>query len=478
LNSKNINTMKKLLILLTTIFIFSCDSNEEYNDLNVDPNNPMDVSSASLFTSATKSLFDQMESPNVNRNIFRFCAEYWTTTTYLDEPNFDLTTRNISLNHWSEMYRDVLFDLKDAKGLATTANQKAMISVLEVYTWQQLVDTYGDIPYSEALLGSGFLTPKYDNDVDIYADLVVRINAAIAQFTTANGDDYVGADIIYHGDLNQWKKFANSIKLKLAMRMSDVNNSTASTLAQQAVSAGVFTSNADNAILNYKSGTPNTNPMWLDLVESGRSDFVAANTIVDQMNSKSDPRRPFYFKENLGPGTYVGGVYGASSAFANHTQVGALLHDPTFRGVLLDYAEVEFLLAEASEKSYSVGGTAESHYTNAITASMEDWGVDNSDITTYLTRTDVAYSTATGTWKEKIGLQFWLAMYNRGFEGWSVYRKYDYPVLPNSFEEDVPVPLRYTYPLNEQVLNNANYKAGSTAIGGDLQQTPVFWDVN
>lgn len=471
--------MKKILILLTTtILFFGCDSDKAYEDLNRDPNNPTQVSSESLFSSATKSLFDQMESTNVNINVFRLFAQYWTETTYIDESNYDIVTRNIALNHWSEMYRDVLYDLQDAKNLATTDNQKAMISVLEVYTWQQLVDTFGDIPYTEALLGSTDPTPAYDNDTDIYADLLVRINAAIAQFTTASVDDYTSADLIYGGDLDLWKKFANSVKLKLAMRMADVSSSTAATAAQQAVTAGVFTSNSDNAILNYLSSTPNTNPLWVDLVQSGRSDFVATNTIVDYMNDLSDPRRPFYFDQNLGANTYVGGPYGDNNSFTSYTHIGTLMHEPTFRGVLLDYSEVEFLLAEAVERSYSVGGTAAGHYTNAITASMEDWGVSSTDIATYLLNPDVVYLTAPGTWRQKIGLQFWLAMYNRGFEGWSVYRKYDAPVMNIAASSLLPVPKRYTYPIAEQTINKTNYTAASVAIGGNLLTTSVFWDVN
>ena len=155
-----------------------------------------------------------------------------------------------------------------------------------------------------------------------------------------------------------------------------------------------------------------------------------------------------------------------------------MLHDPTFRGVLLDYSEMQFLLAEAVERGYTVGGTAEEHYNAGITASMEDWGVDSSSISSYLANPSVAYSTASGTWREKIGFQFWLAMYNRGFEGWCVYRKYDAPVMNVAAESGLPVPTRYTYPLREQTLNGANYTAASSAIGGDELDTPIFWDVN
>jgi hypothetical protein len=467
--------MKKYLLIISSLFIASCTSDESYENLNRDPNNPTQVSSDALFTSATKSLFDQMESTNVNTNVFRLLSQYWTETTYIDESNYDFNTRNIPQNHWGEMYRDVLYDLQDAKNLTTSDKQKAMISVLEVYTWQQLVDTFGDIPYTNALQGATEPTPAYDDDAAIYADLLVRINDAISKLN-GSGAGYTGADIIFNGDMAQWSKFANSLKLKLAMRMADADNATAQTAAQEAVAAGVLSSNSDNVTLAYLPTTPNTNPLWVDLVQSGRSDFVVTNTIVDYMNTLADPRREMYFDDNLGDGVYLGGPYGDNNTFSNYSHIGEVMHDPTFRGVLLDFSEVQFLLAEAVERGYSVGGTAASHYTAGITASMTDWGVAAGDIATYLAKPAVAYGTATGTWKQKIGFQFWLAMYNRGFEGWCVYRKFDAPTMNVAAESGLPVPTRYTYPLNEPTLNKTNYDAAVIAIGGDLQTTKVFWD--
>ena len=122
--------------------------------------------------------------------------------------------------------------------------------------------------------------------------------------------------------------------------------------------------------------------------------------------------------------------------------------------------------------------TAKGHYTDAINASMTDWGVNATDAAAYLASAAVDYDTATGAWREKIGMQYWLAMYNRGFEGWYVYRKFDAPTFNTAFISGLPVPKRYTYPTNEQSLNEANWSAASTAIGGDKQQTRVFWDVN
>lgn len=480
--------MKKIFITILSLgLLFSCQSDDQYENFNRDPKNPTQVDAEFLYNAATKSLVDQLTSTNVNSNIYRLLSQYWTETTYTDEVNYDFTERNIPQSHWSEMYRDVLLDFKTAKevvlanpGLDQSEKDArvAQIEVLSVYTWQQMVDSFGDIPYSEALSES-FL-PVYDDAETIYLDLIDRINVAIPNLT---GEGFTASDAIYGGNMSAWSKFANSVKLRLGIRISDSNSSLSQTTVEAAYSAGVFTSNADNALFAYEGATPNTNPLWEDLVQSNRTDFVPANTLVDVMNNLDDPRRYAYFDENLGADTFSGGIYGSPNTFELFTSIagyddGLDLHNPELPGVLMDYAEVSFYLAEAAERAWSVGGTAEDHYNNGITASFEYWGA--ADVATYLADANVAYTTAPGDWRQKIGTQFWLAMYNRGFEGWTVFRKFDNPTfnLPTHTGTALPVPTRYTYPVNEQNLNEANWIAASSAIGGDEKTTKLFWDVN
>lgn len=471
---------KSLYILIGTLAFWSCATDEVYEDLNRDPKNPTEVSAPFLFTAATASLVDQMASPSVNTNIFRFFAQYLTTTTYLDEPNYGLTNRNIPQSHWSELYRDVIFDLQNAKeNVSSDANSNeseknaklAQIEVLEVYAWHVLVDSFGDIPYTQALQPTEITLPEYDDDAVIYEDLINRLNAIDGNF---NGTGFTTADVIYNGDLSLWRKFANSLKLRLAMRIADVNPGLSQSTAESAVQNGVFASNEESALLVYQSSPPNTNPLWEDLVQSGRSDYLVANTLVDYMNPLDDPRRSYYFDDNL-DGEYVGGIYGASNSYPSFTHIGEAFLDPTLPGILLDYAEVEFYLAEAAARNYAVPGTAEEHYNAAITASILYSGATAEEAAAYIAQPEVAYDAA--NWRESIGFQFWIAMFDNSFEGWSVWRKFNTPVLNVAADSELPVPLRYTYPVNEQNLNTGNYDAASSAIGGDAQQTPIFWDV-
>jgi hypothetical protein len=145
----------------------------------------------------------------------------------------------------------------------------------------------------------------------------------------------------------------------------------------------------------------------------------------------------------------------------------------------MDYAEAEFLLAEAVERGFAVGGTAETHYNNAVTASITSWGGTAAQATAYLAQPTVAYTTAVGTWKQKIGTQAWLAYWLRGMTNWTTFRRLDYPILtaPAGHVEGIDkVPTRYTFAVSEQTLNGANYTAAAAKIGGDTPLTKIFWD--
>lgn len=485
--------MKSIYIyLLAPVVLVACT--EKFEEFNTDTKNPSAVPGEALFTNAEVGLTDQVSSTNVNLNVFKLFAQYWNETTYTDETNYNVVTRFIPDNTFQEYYTGndatksggSLQDFKAAAEIIRRTpavfplektNKLAIIELLTVYAYQNLVDIFGDVPYAEAL-DINNIAPVYDDAATIYDDLIRRVNVALDSLDPAAAS-FGSADLIYNGDVAQWRKFANSLKLKLGITLADVNPALSRTTVESAVTGGVFASVADNAELHYLSAI-HVNPLYEDLVQSGRNDFIPANTIVDLMNSRQDPRRPFYFTQF--EGTYLGGTYGDLSNYALFSHIADRIKEPDFPGILLTYDEVLFYLAEAAARGYTVGGTAGQFYNMAITESILWWGGTAAEAATYLARPDVAYTSggSGATWQQKIGTQAYLAFYTRGLEGWTEWRRLDYPILniPRTKTAYESIPKRFTYPINEQTLNRANYSAASQAIGGDELTTKLFWDVH
>lgn len=499
--------MKKIIYLLMfTLFFIGCDDRLE--ELNTDKRNPAEVDPQTLFSQGLRQAVDMMTSISVNDNPFNLYAQYWAQTTYPDESQYDMVGRSIPFFFWRNGYRDVLSDLNEAKRLiqleieegnsiesdAVLTNRIAAIDILSSYIYVALVDAFGNVPYSEALDPDN-INPAYDDARSVYDNVIADIDAAVATVNPNEPGFSDVQDLLYSGEMNNWVKFANSLKLRMGMRLADVDKTASVSIVNAALTAGVFTSNSDNASMDYQSASPNTSPIYEDLVLSGRQDFVAANTIVNIMNELEDPRRPVYFRQNLGEGTFQGGIYGDANNYSGFSQVGEVFHAlPDLPGTLLTYAEVEFLQAEAAERGgYAVTGTAQEHYNAGILASFNRWasfaqeaGLDvplseNPEelYQQYIAQPEVNYETAPGDWKQKIGIQMWLALYAQGFEGWNTWKRLDFEALnppPGMTMEDIPV--RFIYPLEEAQYNGPSYKAAGEAIGGDDASTPVFWDVN
>ncbi|MEZ5069855.1 MAG: SusD/RagB family nutrient-binding outer membrane lipoprotein [Bacteroidales bacterium] len=536
--------IKYIIPLVLLAFLVSCT--EKFEDFNTDQKNPASVAGEALFSNALKNLADQLSTPNVNRNITEIWAQYWTETTYTDEANYDIVERGQSEEIFRYFYRDVLMDLKEADRLISEsetltaeaavekANKLHIIDIVNVFVFQQLVDFFGAVPYSEAL-DINNVYPVYEMGEDIYPDLIARLDAALAGLDNSAGS-YGSADLIYGGDVDAWMRFANSEKLKLGIHLSDVNPTLAQNTVEAAVASGVFTSAADEALFPYQTGSPNYNMIHAELVVTGRKDFVSTNTIIDIMSGLNDPRLNDYFDptsiqplefpvndagvrqdlvledgENMvlfypmGGGTYnevyaegpytvpaadtvsgikqwLGGTYGASALFAQHTQVSTDVTSPTFTGLIMTYSEVLFYLAEAAARGFDVGISVEEAYQAGVQESILWWGGTQDEVDAYLAHPDVAYATAAGDWKRKIGYQSWIASYINGMLGYTTWRRLDYPVLNitptnEDIQEVTDIPVRFTFPVNEQSLNAANYAAASEAIGGDDLLTKIFWDL-
>jgi hypothetical protein len=481
--------MKKTLLFCVPALLLATSCVDSLDDYNIDPKQAAvgTIPATSLVSNAQRRLGRNAASASVNSNPFRFYVQYWAATTYAQESRYDLTTRNISTNNWDVLYTDALRDLREARGIIAAdpildpkvkANQLACIEVLEVYGWATLVDTFGDVPYSEAL-DITKTQPKYDDDAAIYADLITRLNAAINAMQPASAG--LGtADLMNGGSMPLWVKFANSLKLRLAMTIADVDATKAKTLAEDAVKGGLLASNADVIDITF-STTPNSNPLWEDLVNSGRTDFVGARPFINRLNKLKDPRITSYFKPVAAgqdsAGFYKGAIYGASNAYDPFSAPGTKLEAAALPSVIFSYAEVQFLLADAADRGWNVGGSVESFYNAGVTASITEWGGTAAQATTYLAQPEVKFATAIGADnREKIGNQEWIALYNQPIDAYREWRRLDSPKLTKGVGALSDIPVRLTYPSTEQNLNTASYNAAAAAIGGDKVTTRIFWD--
>jgi len=473
--------MKKIKIFFIALLALGA-CKKDITTLNDPTKKPAIVPAGTLFAYATKSYSDAITSASVNTNVFRFVVGHWAMTTYQDELQYDFNTRGIPKAWWTIMYSDVLQNLAKSADFVRAdalmdpgvkANKLAILDVMQVLAYSTLVNTFGNVPYSKAL-DENNLFPVYDNAKIISIDLIKRLNTDIAQLKIANKGFALTEDLICGGEIAKWIKFANSLRMQQAMILADVDDDAAKA-GVEASDAGAISTAADNASFAYLAGAPNQNPLFVDIVTGKRGDYVAANDLINQLKTTSDPRLSLYFSPNAA-GMFVGSISGAGNSLTAVSNPNPQLYAANAPTLFMDYAETEFFRAEAIERGYTVIGTAEEHYNNAITASIIYWGGTTADAATYLKNASVAYQTAAGTWREKIGLQKWIALYNRPFNGWTELRRFDYPKITPPVGAKSGFPVRLNYPTNEQQLNGANYTAAAAAIGGDVVTTKLFWD--
>lgn len=481
-----------MLIFAGLVVLASCEDLEE---VRVDPKRPSSANPDYLFSFAEIELSDYVATSSVNTNVGRLLAQYWSQTTYTSESRYFLEDRQLADALWENHYRDVLNNLNSAKALvpefesdgAVLNNKLAMITILEVYSYQMLIDAFGDVPFTEALQGAENRSPAYDEGQVVYGSLIDMINEAIGQLDPA-AEGFGSSDLIYEGDVSSWVMLANSLKIRLAMRVADVPSFNSQTLVEEAYANAILT-NENNATLEYVGGSY-PNPIYEDVVISGRQDFALSNTLVDQMNELADPRRNYYMTTNRND-EYVGLTYGLSSGIGGdlspYSQLPALLLEENFPAVLMEASEINFFLAEAAERGWNVGGDTETYYNAAIAASIAYWGTaseaDPAAITAetaaYLAQPSVALATAAGgNAIQAIALQKWIALYNQGMEGWFEWKRLDYPEInvPQGLTQ-ADIPVRFRYPIQERSINDANREAAAARIGGDTYAANIFWDV-
>lgn len=472
------------LLIASILVLLLSGCTKDLTKLNNDPKNPTTIAYNALFTEGQQQLSNLLNTADYNFNPMNFFEQYWQETTYEQESQYDILYRGIPDADWNVLYLNVLSNLVRADSLAKQqitdagelANVHAQIDITEVTAFYYLLTTYGNVPYTGAFNVANNAFPKYDDAMTVYKDLLTRLTADIAALNDASSG--IGAaDQIYGGSIDAWKKYANSIALRMGIGIADADGATAKTIVE-AAAPNVFASNDDNAYFTYLSSPPYVNPIYNFMILGARiGDFVGCTTFVTQLQSNSDPRLPMFFTTNSDTSlSYTGVTPGDGGSYFGHARPTPTIESASFRGDFLDYAEVQFYLAEAAERGYNVGGTAATFYKNGVEASILQWGGAQSDADAYYAQPSVTYATATGTWQQRIGTQAWIAFYNRAWDGWLDARRLGYPVFPVPDGAVTGFPLRFTYPVTETNVNSDNYKAAAAAIGGDDVTTKLFFE--
>ena len=476
---KYINLKWLSFLAIFAIFATSCSNFEE---MNINPNKPVSVPTSGLLTQAQANLVY-----NFNGELSQLGEQYvqhLTQIDYVEKSNYN----DDGISSFTGIYRAGLNDLKDiirinsdedlAKDVVKygdNVNQIAVANILTTWSYHNMTDIWGDIPYTEAL-NDEILTPKYDAQELIYDGLIAELDNAIATINTSPTVGLQG-DLIFDGDMAMWKAFAVSLRLRIAMRLSEVNSSKAGSLITDADFASAFTSSADVAQFNHLASDAEANPLYIDnVVNAGADNFAVANTLIDAMTTLNDPRIPAYANASVTDGTYVGLTYGVGATNQDDVSLpGDMYAAQEAPSILMTAAEVLFIKAEAAARGY-IGGDAATFYNDAITASMEYNGVAAADITTYLAQASVTYDAA--NWEQSIGTQKWIALYGVGIQAWAEWRRLDYPVLALApAATTTTIPLRRAYTSDEYSTNFDNVSAAVELLGGsDLFTLKIWWD--
>lgn len=457
--------------------VSGCD--DGLTEVNQNPNAPDQATAEQLFSNAAESAVSRAFGSGLHMDLTALWAQHYAEFLYTSEDAFEVSDGSFD-THWTNFYAGPLQDLEEviAKGEATDRpNVAAIGTIMQSWTFQVVTDLWGDIGYSEVLQGRDpetGNTPALDPQQQVYNGMLAELASAQAALDPGGpGFTSASADLIYGGDVEQWRRFANSLRLRMAMRLSEVDEATASAEIAVALAAGVFESNADNAVLGYFDDEVNVHPLYG--YQRSRDDHGISATMVDTLKSLSDPRLAVYANPNA-YGEYVGMPNGVleDPQIDTISRIGTHFTQADAEAVVMSYAEVLLLQAEAAERRW-ISGDAATLYRNAITAAMQQLGIAQDEIDAYLAQPEVAYNGL-----PSIGLQKWILLYGNGPEAYAEWRRTGVPELmagPDALN-DGQIPVRFPYPQSEMALNGENLSAAIDRQGGATLNDPVWWDQN
>ncbi len=469
-------------IVAASSVLLSCT--KDFKEINTDPNRIDQISPGTLLNPIIYEVasFNMDRADAITFDLMQVMLPFPSATGGIHR--YELT-ENTGSSTWNAYYRWMknIKEMYDASVKAQDPNYQAIAMTLNAWVTSNLTDVFGDVPYSEALRGDEqVFFPKFDKQEEIYPKLLSDLDSANKLFVTNRAMVY-GTEVLFANNVSKWKKFCNSLHLRLLLRLSNKTSIDAYTQIRNIVSNPtqypIFTSNADAAVLNLTGITPLVSP-W------GRPvDFptfrAAGKFFVDSLNATNDPRRAKFLSQarSLATGNptigYKGiphGYTGSESQFdyqpSNFVQ--GLVTAPMIIPIL-PYAEVEFIKAELEWKSGN-NGAAKAAYEKGVKAAIEQWGLTIP--TDFFTNPYAAYDGSL----ERIMIQKYFALFFVDYQQWSEYRRTGLPVLPvgPGMQNNGVMPSRFQYPISVRISNPEKYQQAVEGMGGDDINTKVWWD--
>jgi len=481
------NIIKLFLTITLILAMFACT--KDFEEMNTNPNELTKVPYMALLTNAEISILGTYAGLG-----YSTWVRYQARDVYVHGDRYTITGAGTGFNYYSGHLKNLQKGMEMA-AKAGNDNSIAVMKILTAYAFQNITDWFGDIPYSEAMMADDpdnpNIYPKYDSQESIYNDLIVQLKAANAMIDPAV--NIGSADVIFNGDMMMWKRFCNSLLLRVYMRISNV----APTVAQAGIedimanpSTYPIISSIDQAAFKYwlPEDPVYRSPYWMnpELNLKSIDQTVTEEFLVETLKDRNDIRLPVYAEPALNSGEYVGlplGTLGQNTpdlSIRGMAEFGAL-DSPTR---IMRYAEVLFILAESDLNGWDVGMTAQEAYEAAIQASFEEIGLTMPG--SYLNQPLVDWNGGTPQ-RELIGDQKWIALYLDGNQAWAEIRRTGYPTYVDitepvgSFYPGEGTIKRIPYP-DDEAINNPEGLAGALAaqpgIIDEKFGAGVWWDVN
>jgi len=462
---KKYNKLSFIVLLMVSFFwTSSCD---EWTDMNVNPNQPTEVPTSNVFGSGIIVVTGQL----LGERIGLYYTGSWagqTAAIGLGDYEFRVDINN---GQWDNLYRGMAYFVDAIRNATEEENDNlvAAAMIMKAYTGQQVSDMWGDVPYTQAFqLDDDVANPVFDPQEVVYNQLLSELKSANDMLQEGAGNIGVG-DFIYQGDIMKWKKFANSLRLRVAMRMSLVDPNTAGQVISEILGNPgqypIFEDNSDNAYLWWPGAAPDIE-LWnrrLGTPTNKNDQYRTNHEMISLLNEYNDPRLSVYADENQngffnGYKMGIGQLSDPLNTDPNVSHVGNRHgYDPDGFSPYMNAAQVWFIKAEAYERGLATGDAQEA-YEMGIKLSLEENDITESEIMTYMAEPEVMWDGGTTTNLEKIRLQNWLALFKQSVEAWAEVRRTDVPLITNVSEDYALLdhnrpPFRMSYPANESAHN-------------------------